>query len=544
VKVRTAVSIASLNLVALVFCAPLATWAQAAAEAAQTATPAAQTATPAAPNAAPLTQAPPPVVQTVMQPVGPASQDSANDLSVTVGKSVVLDLARPITRIVVGLGDFAEAQAVSPTQVLVNGKLAGETTLILWDTGGGRQFFNVTVRPSTFASHDQLESVRRQLRTELPGQELNVTTEGTNVYLRGTVSDLNSSSRAVMIASTAGKVINLLDVKVPEPQPQILLKVRFASVDRTKERQLGMNLFSTGFGNTLGTATTGQFAAPTVTPTIGGVPSLGVTNELNLFAFYPGLNLGAVIAAMEQRGLAESLAEPNILAQNGKQASFLAGGEYPFPMVQSAGVGGGGAVTIAFKEYGIRLNFIPTITPRGTIRLQVAPEVSALDFGDAVNISGFTEPAITVRRVKTEIELGDRQSFAIGGLLDNTENETFQKIPFLGDIPILGKFFQSIQRTKNNTELIVIVTPEIVSPSPAGTDIAVPKFTQPFLPPNSNTPMHTPDTAAAQQAAPATMPVEQLIESMKPETPLSDSSSGYGGGGGSGMGSSSGSSPQ
>ena len=124
----------------------------------------------------------------------------------------------------------------------------------------------------------------------------------------------------------------------------------------------------------------------------------------------------------------------------------------------------GGAVTIAFKEYGIRLNFIPTITPRGTIRLQVAPEVSALDFGDAVTISGFMEPAITVRRVKTEIELGDRQSFAIGGLLDNTENETFQKIPFLGDIPILGKFFQSIQRTKNNTELIVIVTPEIVSP--------------------------------------------------------------------------------
>ena len=543
-RVRTAVSIASLNVVAFVLCAPLTTWAQAAAEAAQTATPAAQTATPAAPNPAPPAQAPAPVVQTVMQPVGPASQDSANDLSVTVGKSVVLDLARPITRIVVGLGDFAEAQAVSPTQVLVNGKLAGETTLILWDTGGGRQFFNVTVRPSTFAAHDQLESVRRQLRTELPGQELNVTTEGTNVYLRGTVTDLNSSSRAVMIASTAGKVINLLDVKIPESQPQILLKVRFASIDRTKERQLGINIFSTGFGNTIGSATTGQFAAPSVTPVVGGPPTLSVTSPLNLFAFYPGLNLGAVVAAMEQRGVAETLAEPNILAQNGKQASFLAGGEYPFPMVQGAGVGGSGAVTIAFKEYGIRLNFIPTITPRGTIRLQVAPEVSALDFGDAVNIAGFTEPAITVRRVKTEVELGDRQSFAIGGLLDNTENETFQKIPFLGDIPILGKFFQSIQRTKNNTELIVIVTPEIVSPVPAGTDIAVPKFSQPFLPPNSNTPMHTPDTAAAQQPAPATMPVEQLIDSMKPETPLSDSGGGYSGSGGGGGGSSSSSTPQ
>ncbi len=482
-----------------------------------------------------------------MQPIGPSSQDSANDLSVTVGKAVVLDLARPITRIVVGLGDYAEASAVSPTQVLVNGKLAGETTLILWDTGGGRQFFNVTVRPSTFATHDQLEAVRRQLRTELPGQELNVTTEGGNVYLRGTVADLSSSSRAVLIAGTAGKVINLLNVKVPEPERQILLKVRFASIDRTKERQMGMNIFSTGFGNTIGTVTSGQFSPPSVTANPGAAATLSVSNELNLFAFYPGLNIGTTIEAMEQRGLAETLAEPNILAQNGKQASFLAGGEYPFPMVQSAGVGGGGAVTISFKEYGIRLTFIPTITPRGTIRLQVAPEVSALDFGDAVSISGFVEPAITVRRVKTEVELGDRQSFAIGGLLDNTENETFQKIPFLGDIPILGKFFQSMSRTKNNTELIVIVTPEIVAPVPAGTDIASPKRPQPFLPPNSNTPMYTPDTTAVvPPAAPATMPVEQLIETMKPETPLSDGG-GYSGGGGGGGGSGAsmgGSSPQ
>jgi pilus assembly protein CpaC len=378
-----------------------------------------------------------------------------------------------------------------------------------------------------------LEAVRRQLRTELPGQDFSVTTEGANVYLRGTAADLNSSDRAVRIAETAGKVVNLLNVKVPEAQPQILLKVRFASIDRTKERQMGINLFSTGLGNTLSTVSTGQFSAPSIIPTVGAAPSLSLTNDLNLFAFYPGLNVGATIEALEEMGLAESLAEPNIMAENGKQASFLAGGEYPFPMVQSAGVGGGGAVTIAFKEYGIRLNFIPTITPRGTIRLQVAPEVSALDFGDAVTISGFVEPAITVRRVKTEVELADRQSFAIGGMLDNTENETFQKIPFLGDIPILGKFFQSVQRTKNNTELIVIVTPEIVSPVPAGTDIAIPKFPQKFLPPNSNTPMHNPDAATSPQAAPpASISVEQLKESMKPETPLSDSSTSSGGGGG------------
>ncbi len=156
------------------------------------------------------------------------------------------------------------------------------------------------------------------------------------------------------------------------------------------------------------------------------------------------------------------LAEPNVLAANGKQASFLAGGEYPYPVVQGVSGGVGGAVTILFKEYGVRLNFIPTITPRGTIRLQVAPEVSSLDFTQAVEVSGFLIPSIDIRRVKTEVELSEGQSFAIGGLLDNRETKTFQKIPFIGDVPILGKLFQSISKTRNNTELMVIVTPEIV----------------------------------------------------------------------------------
>ncbi len=485
-------------------------------------TPAAQTQAPAPPPPTP-----------VMQPVGPTIQDASNDLSVTVGKSVVLDLAKPIRQIVTGLGDYAEAQAVSPTQVLVNGKAAGETTLIIWDASGTRQFFNVTVRPSTYATHDQLESTRRQLRTELPGQDVSVAIEGANVFLRGTVDDLTAASRAVMIASTAGKVVNLLNVKVPDSERQILLKVRFISVDRTKDRKLGINVFSTGAGNTIGTVSTGQFTPPTITSAAAGAtPS--ISNDLNLYAFYPGINLGATIQALEQKGVVESLAEPNILAQNGKQASFLAGGEYPFPMVQ--GGGGNNAVSIAFKEYGIRLNFIPVITPRGTIRLQVAPEVSALDFADAITVSGYSEPALTVRRVKTEVELADRQSFAIGGLLNNTVNETFEKIPFLGDIPILGKFFQSMERTKSNTELIVIVTPEIVNPVPAGTEIAGPKEPVPFLPPNSNTPMHTPDATPVSAPTPATMPVEKLIESMKSEPQLSDASSGTSGMNGSGSG--------
>ena len=240
--------------------------------------------------------------------------------------------------------------------------------------------------------------------------------------------------------------------------------------------------------------------------------------------------------------MVEILAQPNVLAQDGKQASFLAGGEYPFPVVQGTSAGGAGAVTIEFKEYGVRLNFIPTVTPRGTIRLQVAPEVSSLDFTNAVEISGFTVPAIAVRNVNTEVELGNGQSFIIGGLLDNRETDTFEKIPFLGDIPVLGKFFQSMTRTRTNTELIVIVTPEIVPPIPAGQDLPKLNYPEAFLTPNSNIEMATPAGNTPPTPQPTTIPVEKLVESMKPEKPLTASSSTGGSGGGSMGGSAGGSS--
>lgn len=289
-----------------------------------------------------------------------------------------------------------------------------------------------------------------------------------------------------------------------------------------------MNIFNLGAGNFVGGATTGQFTPPTISGGTGGSGSVSsggyqasFANELNLLGFFPGLGVGVDVQAVATKIGSQVLAEPNLLAANGKQASFLAGGEYPYPVAQ----GSGGAVTISisFKEYGVRLNFIPTITPRGSIRLQVAPEVSALDFAHAVTISGFQVPAITSRKVKTEVELSDGQSFVIGGLLDSTESDTFTKIPFLGDIPVLGKFFQSMQKNKENTELIVIVTPEIVSPIPVGNPLPTLKFPAKFLPPNSGIPMNTPDakTAANTPApAPETLPVEKLLNSMKPETPL------------------------
>ena len=471
------------------------------------------------------TQAPRPVYQPPTPSAGVSTQDSSNELFVAVDKSVLVDVAHPIQRVAVGLGEFAEATAISPSEILVNGKAPGETSLIVWEAGGGRQFFNVIVRPSAAAANDRMEALRRELKAELPEQQVKVSFENGQIFLRGTVKDLTSSDRAVQIASTTGKVVNLLYVNVPTADPQILLKVRFASVDRTLTKQLGFNLFSLGGGNTIGSVGTGQYPIPTVSvPNATTGAEATISNALNLFFFRPDLNLGATIEALETQGLVEVLAEPNVLAINGKQASFLAGGEYPYPVVQGVSGGVGGAVTIQFKEFGVRLNFIPTITPRGTIRLQVAPEVSSLDFTQAVQISGFQIPSIDIRRVKTEVELNDGQSFAIGGLLDNRETKTFQKIPFIGDIPILGKFFQSISKTRNNTELMVIVTPEIVAPIPAGQPLPALKYPDKFLPSNSNIPMTTPGANVTGAKAPAppppTMPIEKLIQSMQPEQPL------------------------
>jgi len=443
-------------------------------------------------------------------------RDASRELSIAVGKTAVIDFTHPVTRVAIGLGDIAEVNAVSPTEVIVNGKAAGDTSLIVWEAGGGRQFFDVAVHASRFSTDDTMSGLRRELNIELPGQNITASTENGLVFLRGTVKDLTSSDRAVQIASTVGKVVNLLYVDTPPSPPQILLKVRFCSVDRSLEKQLGLNIFSTGAANTIGTVTTGQFSPATVDTT--GATTL--SNALNIFIFRRDLNLGATLQALETKGLVESLAEPNIVAEDGKQASFLAGGEYPYPIVQGVTGGGAGAVTIQFKEYGIRLNFIPTIMPGGAIRLQLAPEVSSLDFTNAIEISGFNVPAIDIRRVKTEVELQNEQSFVIGGLLDNTETQTFEKIPFLGDIPILGKFFQSIQRQKNNTELIVIVTPEIVPPIPAGQPLPDLNYPVKFLPPNSNIPMHNPTTPLPTAPQTSAIPVESLMDSMKPEKPL------------------------
>ncbi len=390
-------------------------------------------------------------------------QSQNTPLVVTVGKSLVLDNSMNIQRISLANGDLAEAVAVNPREVLINGKMAGETSLVIWQQGGPRLLFDLTVRPS----NSRLDNVRGQLARELPAQDVSVYLEGDTVFLHGTAKDMVSADRAAAIAATLGKVVNLLHVVTPAEEPQILLKVRFADVDRSASSQLGLNVFSTGATNTIGTVTTQQFPPATI-----GIPSPGspvtatISNALNIFLYRADLNLGAMIEALEAKNLLQMLAEPNVLAMNGKPASFISGGEFPVPVVQ--GGANIGAVTIQFREFGVKLNFLPTITPRGTIRLQVAPEVSTLDYSNGVVLNGFTVPALDTRKVQTEIELDNGQSFAIAGLLNNTFNETIDKIPALGDIPLLGKLFQSRTRTKSNEELLIMVTPELVRPVPAG----------------------------------------------------------------------------
>ncbi len=444
-------------------------------------------------------------------------QGAARDLFVTVGKSLVVDSPVNIQRVAVANGELAEALAVNPREVLVNGKAAGETSMIIWQQGGNRLFFDLTIRPS----NAKVAYVQQEIEREFPGQDIRIALEGETVFVHGSVKDLTSADRAVAMAGSLGKPVNLLHVAVPPTEAQILLRVKFADVDRLATQDLGLNIISTGATNTIGRITTGAFSPPTLTQSPGQPPQITYSDLLNIFLFRPDLNLGATIKALEARNIAQILAEPNVLAMNGKTASFLAGGEFPYPTLQ--GGTAVGAVTIMFREFGVRINFTPVITPRGTIRLHVMPEVSALDTSNGITFEGFNIPALSTRRVETEIELEDGQSFAIGGLLDNRFTETINRVPGLANIPLLGKFFESRSRSKNNSELLVLVTPELVRPVPKGQPVPEVKMPNEFL----KGPAGVPRTPGMEVTGPVparppkdTVPVEQLIQSQRPMPPL------------------------
>ena len=415
-----------------------------------------------------------------------AAAPSRQQIGLLVGRSTVITTARPIQRVALSTADVADALVTSSHELLVHGKSPGTISLLLWSDTGDITNYDVVVRRD-------LSDLQTHLTQLFPGEDVSVAANGTDVVLAGTVSSKyvveKASAVAVGYVENADNVVNLLRQQEQEGvgSEQIMLRVRFAEVSRTAVQELGVSFFTDMFGSNgqVGRITTQQFAAPDFngpnSQQFGaGSDGLVFSDFLNIVAFNNKESLGVVIRALETRGLFQSLAEPNLITQDGTEATFLAGGEYPYPILQ----GVSGAVTILFKEFGIRLAFTPTITAQGRIHLKVAPEVSALDFSNSITIDGFRVPALSTRRTETQVELRDGQTFAVAGLLDNSVTETMSKIPGLGDIPILGKLFTSRAYQKSQSELVVMITPHIVRSGSAGVAAELPDLAQPFLTPS------------------------------------------------------------
>lgn len=405
----------------------------------------------------------------VAPPVAPAQTpavtlpENTPRIVLTAGRSLVLTTPFEITRIAVTNPAVADATVVAPTEILIDGKAAGTISLIVWGENERRQWDMVVDRG--------VSELQQQLNLIFPGEDLQATQTADAVILTGRVSNNQVMLRAAEIAaamSPKSAVLNLLKLPGDEGPQQVLLQVRIAEVNRRAVSELGANLFTgaTGVNDYVVRGTTQQFPSVeysdlSATRVDGEVTSSSGTmtfgDLLNLFVFSNKYNVGALIRALQTSGYFQTLAEPNLIAYNGKEASFLAGGELPIPTVQ----GNSGGVSVTYKEFGIRLTFTPTIAG-DVIRLKVAPEVSSLDFANGVSIAGFRIPALTTRKASTEVELRDGQSFAIAGLLNNTAQESRQSVPFLSKLPILGAFFKSKANNQDRTELMVVVTPRLV----------------------------------------------------------------------------------
>jgi pilus assembly protein CpaC len=433
--------------------------------------------TPAVPAQAPEAQAP-----------ASQGQESAEPqtLHLLVGRSLVITSPARIKRISLADPEIAEAIVVSPTQVLVNGKKPGGVSLLLWDEADQSQAFEVSVDIDVLGLSQKIHEV-------FPAENVHIDTSKDVVIITGKISSSVVADKILeVVKGAAPKVTSMMEVP-RVPTGEILLQVRFAEVDRTALTQLGFNILSTGVGKTIGSITTQQFGgtstwniADTFPVKAGGItPSTfsttqTVANALNIFLFNPNIHLGTVIQALQSQNLFQILAEPNLMTESGKEANFLAGGEFPYPVVSAVGAGPP-TVSVQFKEFGIRLSFTPVLGADGTIHLKVRPEVSTLDFSNSVTLSGFILPALSTRRVESEMSLADGQTFAIAGLVDNRVTEIMSKVPGIGDIPVLGKLFQSKSFSKSKNELLVIVTPHIVRPLGPDQVPHGPNYPQPFL---------------------------------------------------------------
>jgi len=421
-----------------------------------------------------------------------AADTGTRSVKVMVGRSAVLDVGAAITRVSLTSPDVADAMVTSPNELLLNGKAPGTISMFVWDRTGGSRHYEVSVQRDLSKLADQFTQL-------LPGEDVKAESNGKNIVLSGKVSNKEMIERAVNLAGgyvdKKEEVLSLLQIRDGAPSNQVLLRVRFAEVSRSAMTELGVNLLTAPYGikNNIVRTTTEQFSPPAfsdlavskasnawgsdVTSASGKIT---FSDFLNVFLFNNKYDIGAVIKALQTKGLFQSLAEPNLVAESGKEASFLAGGEYPIPIAQ--GGSGSVAITVQYKEYGIRLNFLPIVNGN-RVHLKVRPEVSTLDFANAIVLNGFRIPALSSRRTETEIELNNGQTFAVAGLMNNSVNTTMQKIPGIGDIPILGLLFQSKAAQKQQTELVVMITPEILPNNSTGVTSTLPKPIEPYMTP-------------------------------------------------------------
>ncbi len=380
-------------------------------------------------------------------------------VNVLVGQSRVINFDRPVGRFSVSNPEIAEAVLVTPDQVLVNGKAFGQVNFIAWEqTGGQFLIFDVYVRAN-------LSLIDSQIRALFPKDDIRLSQANGSVVISGSVANDKTAAQVQSVIEAANfKVVNMLTSPVTD-STQIQLQVRVAEVNRTKLRDYGTSFLAQPPGGTHGYWNSG--GGPTSlsgveTSPLGSVIDTIIQPALNLFIFNRQINMGAMLRLMRQEGAFRELAEPNMVAMNGQQASFLAGGEFPVPVLQMGQNGSG--VTIMWKEYGVRLNFKPTIVDEDHIRLELEPEVSTIDFSNGVRFNGFVVPALRTRRAKTGVELRDGQSFALAGLLDNSETKTLSRIPIVSDIPVIGALFKSKSFEKKETELMFFVTAHLVKP--------------------------------------------------------------------------------
>ncbi len=405
------------------------------------------------------------------------SRTSSDQIThITLGRSVTVETKRRLAKIYITNPEILDSYTASPNQVIITAKKTGSSTLLLWDEAGESKTY-------LFSADLNVESLRASMRQILPNDNIEVESREGTITLSGTVGTSVIADSAVKLASVYSKdVANSLLINSGRVK-QVKLEVKIVEVDRSKMNSFAFNFFSTGGNNTASTST-GQYPS-TISSTAGtGGKTVTIANPLNFSIYSSKLNIGATLQDLQSMQLAQILAEPNITAISGQKAAFLAGGEFPFPVVQSSSTGAP-TITLMFRPYGVRLDFIPVVNVDDTIDLKVAPEVSALDYTNSVNIAGYTIPAISTRRAETQVVLKSGQTFAISGLLDNRTADQFSKTPGIASVPVLGQLFKSKNINHTESELIVIVTPTLVDPLTEDTPVRLPQSAVPTIDPRA-----------------------------------------------------------